>query len=691
MFKPTLMTVLAFAGAAYAQTPAAESPAPAQADASSDRVSYDAAFFAQFSPSNAMDMVRRTPGFTLDGGDNRRGFSGSVGNVLIDGARPSVKSQSIEGVLSRIPASQVIRIELLRGAAVAGDASGAATLLNVVRTPTAGDGLWEAGFEITSRNVPAPRGELSWSGRNGDTEYGVGASYFSTFRNLPGERWLYDAAGNLTSRRFDDDPRHYREGALSANGGTPLFGGRITANAELNGWGYENRHTSVSVDPGGDRLDGLYRDFSESSYTYELGTNYERALGAWDMTLIGLANRSFYEGSEVATFSDAQQAIVLVSTQDQRSDSGETILRGTLARPLTDTQRIEFGAEGAYNSLDAALHYAEDTGGGASRVPIPNSNVLVEEERAETFVSHTWRPQERWSVESRVTWETSTLTFTGDANQSVDLSFWKPSLQVSRSVGENNQVRVRVYRDVGQLDFGDFVSAASIADDLIAGGNPDLRPETSWRAELGADLRRGDTALGLTLTRYWVEDVSDVVPITITPPDPDFDAPGNIGDGEAWGLEANLTLPLRPLIPGGELTVAYQWLDSSVTDPVTGLRRMSSGDEENEIEIEFRQDIPGHNLAWGVSYFKESQAQVFRFNEVDTFEEGPWVDVFIEATTRAGMKITAIAANVADGDVLRERRFFTPDRNGALERSEVQERHFAGRAPWFILRASGTF
>ena len=77
-------------------------------------------------------MVRQVPGFSLDGGEDRRGFSGAVGNLLIDGVRPSSKSQGVEGMLQRIPASQVVRLEVLRGAAVAGDASGQAILLNVV-------------------------------------------------------------------------------------------------------------------------------------------------------------------------------------------------------------------------------------------------------------------------------------------------------------------------------------------------------------------------------------------------------------------------------------------------------------------------------------------------------------------------------------------------------------------------------
>src|SRR5687768_3038537 len=130
----------------------AQSPTPAP----TDRVVYEAAFYSAFSPRTALDMINQTPGFVLDaadgGDDERRGFSGAVGNVLIDGQRLGAKSQSLQDVLGRVAAREVLRIEILRGDQVAGDASGAAVLANVVRTPAAGGGTWQAGVEMTNED-----------------------------------------------------------------------------------------------------------------------------------------------------------------------------------------------------------------------------------------------------------------------------------------------------------------------------------------------------------------------------------------------------------------------------------------------------------------------------------------------------------------------------------------------------------
>ena len=282
--------------------------------------------------------------------------------------------------------------------------------------------------------------------------------------------------------------------------------------------------------------------------------------------------------------------------------------------------------------MDSALALTVDEGGGPIAQPIPNSNIVVEEERAEFFGVHTWNPRESWSLETRVAWESSTLTFTGDANNSTELAFWKPSLQLTHTFSGENQARVRLYRDVGQLDFNDFASAASLTDDRIDGGNPDLRPQSDWRLEFGADLRfPGGAALGVTLTHHDITDVNDLIPLTATMPNPDedpgvpgdetieiiFDAPGNLDEAEAWSLNLNFASPL-PLIPNARLTLDAEFWDTEVIDPVTGAARIISGQPESSVEISFRQDFPDMHWSWGLDVAKEGEIQGYYLSEIDT-------------------------------------------------------------------------
>ena len=84
MFLASLSTLAVLAA------PAAAVSAPA-----GDVTVYDASYFSGAQLSTALDLLQRTPGFTVDTGDGVRGFGGAAGNVLIDGQRATSKADSL--------------------------------------------------------------------------------------------------------------------------------------------------------------------------------------------------------------------------------------------------------------------------------------------------------------------------------------------------------------------------------------------------------------------------------------------------------------------------------------------------------------------------------------------------------------------------------------------------------------------
>src|SRR3989344_2403106 len=100
MTKTILLATTALflgAGAAAAQTPATPPP---QADQGQQGVLvFTPDFFADQRPNTALDMVNRVPGFSVIDGDGSRGFEGSVGNVLVNGARPASQNHTGTAVL----------------------------------------------------------------------------------------------------------------------------------------------------------------------------------------------------------------------------------------------------------------------------------------------------------------------------------------------------------------------------------------------------------------------------------------------------------------------------------------------------------------------------------------------------------------------------------------------------------------
>lgn len=696
-----LAALLALTGVAHADdTPTVpengpNSPAPPtvaaapSAAATEGAVIYAPDFFTPFAPQTALDMVSRVPGFSIDEGEDRRGFSGAAGNVLIDGARPSAKSQGLKDILGRIPASQVVRLELIRGAST-GEAAGQSVLVNVVRTASAGSGRYELDLERSESNRVTPRGELSYNGRVGKLEFTLGAERWLEERPLFGDRLIRDGGDNLIGYRTDATPRTWRQAKTNGSLSAPLFDGTFNLNASGGRWNFKTDLESAGFDQLSNPTDSFRLSINERERNREIGTDWERRFDDWTLKLVSLDRQFWYANDERTLSRDATDRQVEITRQRRRMDLRETIGRATLAWTASPAHRIEFGGEGALNILDAATNLTVDSGAGPVAIVLPAANVTVEEERFEGFLTHNWKVTPRWSLETSLTAETSTISQSGDTTASRSLTYWKPSVQVTRQLGGRDQIRVKFLRDVSQLDFGDFASSATLADNTVAAGNPDLRPQATWRLQGTLDKRFGKSgAIALELTREWIEDASDLVPILDTTSGAFFDAPGNIGEGDLFGVRLTGTIPLDFLLKGAQIKPEMSWADSEVTDPVTGRTRQISGFADTEVEIEFRHDIAPLKLAYGFEYFKRSQVQFFRVGEVETYEEGPFLDGFIETTAIDNVKVRFFAWNLLDSEFQRERRFFAPDRRtGSVILEEERERQF-GR---FVgIEVSGNF
>jgi outer membrane receptor protein involved in Fe transport len=258
-----------------------------------------------------------------------------------------------------------------------------------------------------------------------------------------------------------------------------------------------------------------------------------------------------------------------------------------------------------------------------------------------------------------------------------------------------------VAREVAQLVFQEFISASLFQEEDVVIANPDLKPETTWRTELGYEQRLGaENVVKVTLYHHWISDVQDIIPISLTE-----ESPGNIGDGRRWGLELESTLMMDWIgLHNGRLDINAVFQDSSVTDPVTGEKRVltagiipdSNGsrsifDNDNELvaEIDFRQDFEEQNVAWGWNLRHEGDFPVHKVNEFDIRNKEPLVNFFIETTRWLGFKIRLDFNNVLDREQDRERIFYTGQRDlSPILRRQVQRRT-EGRE--FGLSLSGSF
>ena len=140
----------------------------------------------------------------------------------------------------------------------------------------------------------------------------------------------------------------------------------------------------------------------------------------------------------------------------------------------TDRLSLEAGGEFAVNNLDSATRL---TANGAVIV-LPAANVQVQEDRGEVFAKSAWRPSDTLSLDASLRYEHSKVVSAGDVVLGKTLQFIKPRLALTWAPTASRQLRLRVEREVGQLNFNDFVASANIGSASgVVTGNPDLNPE----------------------------------------------------------------------------------------------------------------------------------------------------------------------------------------------------------------------
>ncbi|MBX3486017.1 TonB-dependent siderophore receptor [Phenylobacterium sp.] len=611
-----------------AQAAVAAAPAPASAP-QQGVISYPPSFFESFQPANVSDMLSRVPGFTLDSGDQVRGYEGSAGNVLIDGERPATKSEDLDQVLRRIPASRVERIDLIRGGAPGIDMQGKSVIVNVVRKAGGGfrgvaavamNNSWDG------RHVPSIR--LEGSGDDGPRRWElgllVGGYVDDGYGKGDGLRVTPNGAGPPTVIPIDVDPEgDGLNGQLTGVYETPLLGGKVRLNGRLFSEKYKAEDNSLLriVPPAVERNTDIIRTDDT-----EIGGTFTRRLGPKTaLEVVGLR-----QTRDQAIDSDFDDGVA--SNFALRRESSETIGRSVLKHRPSDRLSFEGGGEIAINELDSVTSLFVN----AAPINLPAADVRVKEERIEAFAKAVWRPTDAWTFDGSVRYERSHISSAGDVVLGKTLQYVKPRLFVTWAPGATTQVRFRAEREVGQLDFDDFVAKADFASGSgVNAGNPDLDPEQAWVGEAAIEQRFwASGSVTLTFRHSEIQDVVDRGPV-FAPNGGVFDRPENIGDGTKDELGVQFSIPLQRVgVTGGLLKgeVTRRW--SSVTDPTTGRKRGISNLRPVEWEATYTQDVPAWKLTYGVDAFGGFEETAYSFNRIRYRKLHTFVRPFIEYRPR---------------------------------------------------------
>ena len=665
------------------QVPAADTPAPV-----AGRQVFTPADFTRFAPRNAFDMLEQVPGFSIRDSEQLRGLGQATGNVLFNGQRPSSKSDSLQTQLTRIPAANVTRIEIVDGATL--DLPGlSGQVANIVFRADSASGQfsYRPQFRAHFTDPLLTRGDLSVSGRAGMLQYELGLDNNDAGRSgAGGPTLIYDGAGLVVERRDD---------VWTSNYDAPKLTGRFTFDAPGDSLGHLNAHYqriySRYKEDGRRTGNGLpdrlrtVRDRS-NEWNYEIGGDYDLGVGPGRLKLIGLRRFSHepYSQEVVTTFDDGSPAVG--DRFAQTGDIAETIGRGEYSWKLWGAD-WQLSGEAAFNRLDnLAFTGTLGADGRFVSVPFAGGSGGVKEDRYEALLSVGRPISKTLSLQLVAGAEQSTISQTG-AN-GVTRSFVRPkgSAAVTWKPSADFDVSLKLRRRVLQLSFYDFLARAFLNDGNANAGNADLRPQQDWTVEGEANRRFG--AWGSTKLRFIhreVEDYVDVIPVG------GGESVGNIATARASAIDWTSTIQFDPIgWKGAKIDTRLLLQRSRLRDPFTGEGRQFSGFTDRVVNIQFRRDVPASDWAYGAGIEYSHNQPRYRSNQVDLIYEGPvFGSVFIENKDVLGLTVRADVINFNNARSRRERVIYGGLRSAAPVTSVESRDRLIG--PIFSLSVRGTF
>ena len=634
-----------------------------------DNSIYPLSYFDQYLPQNAFQMIERLPGFNFDSGANQRGFGGNAGNVLIDGARPTSKSGGLSAALIRIPAAQVVRIEILRASEGSGEAAGQSIVANVIRKTEGTSGTWAVKLRRDPSGEIQPNIEAAINTSIGDwkTAFDVDIGSAPVYQTaIIADRVADQQLSSSTKETFD-----YTSNWLYANGeGSSNIGsGLLTINTRVGkdrGKGETVRDIFNGRLPDEASADE-FRGINEKNTTQigELGVNWTDTHNDWKLHVIGLG---VLNDQNFEVLNHRTNSLTNTSSHyrySQAAHKTEYISRITYGYVGKSKFKPEFGLEIAKNKLTSqwmlfnnGLQSFNDSG-----------KVVVAELRSDIFTTFVYQASDALTIKGGLTTEFSNLQVSGERPNKKNFTFIKPRLSATYRYSAYTQFSLEGERRVAQLDFNDFANSVEAIENRTTSGNSDLEPSTTDEIAANYDWSFSERgSLNVKIFHQWRSDILEQI---ILSTESNATGLGNAGDATFWGVETNVNLPLDWILPKGLIELSHSYADSRFNDPVINGIRTVNGYTPNFLSFKLRQDIVAQKLAWGLEYWGSFTDNNFYVDEIHRFSGNKRIRVFVETSRYFGVKTQLEVTHLNTGKYTKSRFFYEDNRGGDFQGSEV--------------------
>lgn len=637
-------------------------------------LSYDLEYFQRFEPLSVGDALRRVPSVTFlsdvleSDGARLRGLDPGYTQILINGERVPGAGDDRSFFVDRIPAELIEGIEIVRSPSARRSGDAVAGAINIV--------LRDA-YTLDGGYV---RGGLRYFD-NGE------------FREHFGATWGGQVGPGRLIASFDMQDRYNPKIKFSQRFDEPADAPNDPDNVELqddtrDGTDYSfNGAYEVDLGAGSLELSGVYvrtdRTETENSYEYPDGVVEPDNLEVYtpqfeDILSENLSLNAGYDFDAFGGETRLDLGFARYTDELRGSETEFAYLEDGLPFPDVDVVESEltaldledtewsFGVEHERDiasglTLELGLDYLakertlliqsaefEDDAVADFPAPLPafaydpfeiadGGDSTIEEQRFEPYVVlsgtygvASWEAGLRVDL-SETTIEDRTVSETAESEHQLLL----PSASVRFDLTAEDRIIVSGGRTIRRPSFN-FLSPALLEEEIGDSdfvGNPELEPETAWGFDVGYERRLGRR--GIAGINVFYRDVTDLIEFVNTG-DEGSEGPGtfiytvaNVGDGQVWGVEFDLSTPLDAIgMPDTGVFVNVSWLDSQVED-FMGERRFN-GQSDYAFSAGFTHDIPAWQAAFGASYYSQGDAYDRFLAEEVTTSYGDNLEIFLE-------------------------------------------------------------
>ncbi len=659
-------------------------------------LSYDLEYFQRFEPLTVGDALKRVPSVAFlsdvleSDGVRLRGLDPGYTQILINGERVPGAGVDRSFFVDRIPAELIERIEVVRSSSANRSGDAVAGAINIVLR----DALSLDGGYVRL-------GALNWS----DSEYGQwGGTYGAVWggeagpgrlliganvqdRRNPKDKYSirYDQpGGTIQNTEVQTDVRDGTDYSANASYEVPVAGGELRLSGAFVRTDRYQDEDSIEYLGGVETLANLStvndNDLDIRTDNLSLGARYEHDMfGGETVFKLGYASidddQYEFEGEseyrrDAIIFPD-EDRYTLDSTQVNITDEE---LSGAIQhqRDLSNGVELEFGVQWNQKDRDSLVQETPRIRFNVPNsptprpavpafgpfAPVPGGDAAIEETRIDPYVMFSGEAGAmKW--EAGLRYETTDTTITdftvapADQVNDNDYSFLLPSVSLRYALSSDDRLTISAARTVRRPNF-DHLSPATLEEEFGDSdfvGNPNLQPESAWGLDVGFEHRVGRR--GVVGLNAFYRDITDLIEETNTGvvgsagPGTFVYTVDNVGDGQVWGLEFDLSTPLDFL--GMESTgvfLNYSWLDSSIEDFI-GDRRFNS-QSDYVLNVGFTHDIPTWGAAFGATYRKQGDAEARVLAEEVTTSYGGDLEIFIEKQIFSNTVIRLTGSNLLD-------------------------------------------